>query len=285
MTSVLKVADRGEPHPEFLECFTVKHTLVGHPLLEWEAIAALAGRLPDGSIEIGGDQSAVVAGLNYERRLLEGDAEEAVLALENQGRSLYFYDVETDPEMAPLVKEVIDSGISLLGVDRSDVMSEEGYLFISGGTAVTSAHVDHECNFLLVTSGRKRVWIAPVGDPEGEIALEALHSGRYGSCGSKPSGMELYELGPGDGIFIPPRAAHYVENGPGPCTALSVVFLHRMTKDEVPVYAWNARLRRLGLTPKAPGTSPGRDRLKRDSFNLVRAVVSKARSVRSGSTS
>ncbi len=285
MTPVLKVAGRGKPHPEFLECFTVEHSLVGHPLLEWEAIAALAGRLPDGSIEIGGDKSAVVAGLDYERRLLEGDAEAAVLALENQGRSLYFYDVETDPEMAPLVKEVIDSGVSLLGVDPSDVMSEEGYLFISGGTAVTSAHVDHESNFLLVTSGRKRVWIAPVGDPEGEIALEALHSGRYGSCGSKPSGMELYELGPGDGIFIPPRAAHYVENGPGPCTALSVVFLHRMTKDEVPVYAWNARLRRLGLKPKPPGTSPRRDRLKRDSFNLARAVVSKARSVRGGSAS
>lgn len=283
--SMLNVADRGEPHPEFLECFTVEHPLVGHRLLEWGAIASLAGRLPDRSIEVGGDQSAVVAGLDYKRRWLEGDAEAAVLALENQERSLYFYDVETDPEMAPLVKELIDSGLTLLGVDRSDVMSEEGYLFISGGTAVTSAHVDHECNFLLVTSGTKRVWIAPVGDPEGEIALESLHSGRYGTCGSKPSGMELYELGPGEGVFIPPRAAHYVENGPGPCTALSVVFLHRMTKDEVPVYAWNARLRRLGLTPKAPGTSPRRDRLKRRSFTAVRAVVSKARAVRGGSKS
>ena len=263
----------------------MQHSLVGHPLLEWGAIAALAGRLPEGSIEIGGDQSAVVAGLDYERRLLEGDAEAAVLALENQERSLYFYNVETDSEMSPLVKGLINDGRSLLGVDRSDVMSEEGYLFISGGTAVTSAHVDHECNFLLVTSGRKRVWIAPVGEPEGEIALEALHSGRYGSCGSKPSGMEMYELGPGEGIFIPPRAAHYVENGPGPCTALSVVFLHRMTKDEVPVYAWNARLRRLGLKPKAPGISPRRDRVKRGSFNAVRTVVSKARDLRGASAS
>ncbi len=280
MTPVLSVGDRGTPHPQFLECFTVTHTLVGHPLLEWTSIAALAGRLPAGSIEIGGDQSAVVAGLDYQRRMLEGDAEAAVLALEDQGRSLYFYDVETDTEMAPLVLGCIDSGRALLGVDRSDVMSEEGYLFISGGTAVTSAHVDHECNFLLVTSGTKRVWIAPVGDPEGEIALEALHSGRYGSCGSKPAGMELYELGPGEGIFIPPRAAHYVENGPGPCTALSVVFQHRMTQDEVPVYAWNARLRRLGLTPTAPGTSARRDALKRRSFTLAHAVVGRARALR-----
>jgi len=283
MTPLLSLADRGTPHPEFLECFTVEHSLVGHPLLEWEAIAALAGRLPAGSIEIGGDQSAVVAGLDYERRMLDGDATAAVLALEHQGRSLYFYDVETDPEMAPLVDGLIDSGVSLLGVDRADVMSREGYLFISGGTAVTSAHVDHECNFLLVTSGTKRVWIAPVGDREGEIALEALHSGRYGSCGSKPAGMELYELGPGEGIFIPPRAAHYVENGPGPCTALSVVFQHRMTQAEVPVYAWNARLRRVGLTPTPPGASARRDQLKRRSFTLARAGVSKARALR-GST-
>ncbi len=283
--SVMTVAGGGAPHPQFLESFTVEHSLVGHQLLEWGAIAALAGRLPAGSIEIGGDQSAVVAGLDYQRRLLEGDAEAAVLALENQERSLYFYNVETDAELAPLVKELIDTGRSLLGVDRSDIMSEEGYLFISGGTAVTSAHVDHECNFLLVTSGKKRVWIAPVGDPEGEIALEALHSGRYGSCGSRPAGMQLHELGPGDGIFIPPRAAHYVENGPGPCTALSVVFLHRMTQDEVPVYAWNARLRRLGLTPTAPGLSPRRDRIKRGSYDLVRAVVGRVRALRRDPTS
>ena len=98
MTGKLRVADRGDQHPKFLECSTVEHPLVRHQLLEWEVIAALAGRLPDGSIEIGGDQPAVVAGLNYERRLLEGDAEAAVLALENQELSLYFYDVETDSE-------------------------------------------------------------------------------------------------------------------------------------------------------------------------------------------
>ncbi|MEZ5230194.1 MAG: hypothetical protein R2710_27080 [Acidimicrobiales bacterium] len=270
--ALLRLSGDGSPDPAFLSAFTVEHSLVGHPLLQSHAIAALAGRLPAGSIEVGGDQGAVIAGLDYERRLLTDDAEQAVLDLAHQHRSLYFYDIETDAEMAPLVAELIEAGRLLLGVDRDDMVSEEGYLFIAGETAVTSAHVDHECNFLLVTEGHKRVWLAPVGDPEGEIALEALHSGRYGTCNAKPSDMRPYDLGPGDGIFIPPRSAHYVENGPGPCTALSVVFLHRQTRDEVPVYAWNARLRRLGLSPTVPGESPWRDRLKRDSFNTAHAV-------------
>ncbi len=269
MSSLLRLAGDGKPDADFLACFTVEHSLIGHPLLQRSAIAALAARLPADRIEIGGDQDAVVAGIDYERRLLTGDAEAAVLALEHQHRSLYFYNIESDPEMASVIEELIEDGRVLLGVDRSDIISEEGYLFISGDTAVTSAHVDHECNFLLVTEGHKRVWVAAVGDPEGEIALEALHSGRYGSCGSKPAAMRAYDLGPGQGIFIPPRSAHYVENGPGPCTALSVVFLHRMTKREVPVYAWNARLRRLGLTPTSPGVSAWRDRLKHDSFTLA----------------
>ncbi len=103
----------------------------------------------------------------------------------------------------------------------------------------------------------RRDSIAPVGDPEGEIALEALHSGRYGSCDARPTTMRAYELGPGQGIFIPPRSAHFVENGPGPCTALSVVFLHRLTKGEVSVHAWNARLRRMGLTRSHPASRCG----------------------------
>ena len=223
MASLLRLAGGASPDPEFLTPFRVEHALVGHPLLQREAIASLADRLGPGHIEVGSDSDAIVMGLDYQRQLLDGSASAAVRALENEGRSLYFYNIESDAQAAPLVEELIEIGRGFLGVEQADIVSKEGYLFISGDTAVTGAHVDHECNFLLVTQGHKRVWIASVGDPEGEIALEALHSGRYGACGARPQTMHAYELEPGQGVFIPPRAAHYVENGPGPCTALSVV--------------------------------------------------------------
>ena len=104
---------------------------------------------------------------------------------------------------------------------------------VGGGSATTSAHVDFECNFLLVTEGRKRVYIADVPDEQGELALEAMHSGLYGTCGEIPSPMTAFDLAPGEGVFLPPRAAHYVENGPDPCTALSVVFFHRNSQRQV----------------------------------------------------
>ncbi len=260
------------PDPGFLTPFTVEHDLVGHPLLELGALAELARRLPEGRIELGSVDAPPVAGLDYEGSTVAGDAGDAVLGLEGQHRSLYFYNIETDPTYGTFVGAVLDEVIALLGVDEADVVSREGYLFIAGDTAVTSAHVDHECNVLLVTEGHKRVWLAPVGSPAGEVALEALHSGHYGTCATLPDAMVPYDLEPGQGVFIPPRAAHYVENGPGRCTALSIVFLHRGTRDEVPVYAWNARLRRLGLEPTPPGRSPLRDSAKRRSFALLKTI-------------
>lgn len=270
----------GGPAPtddQFRRPFVVHHDLADHPLLETAAVATLAERLPAGSVEASAESAPVVAGLDYVGTTVTSDIASAVGELRTRARSLYLYNVERDPEYRALIDDVLDAAIPLLGVDPADVVSREGYLFLAGDRAVTSAHVDHECNFLLVLRGTKRVWLAPVGDPEAELALEALHSGRYGTCGSRPDDLTPYDLGPGDGVFIPPRAAHFVENGEGGCEALSVVFLHRRTRDEVGVYAWNARLRRLGLTPSPPGRSAWRDVLKSSTFRVARRLLGGAR--------
>lgn len=268
---------------QFRHAFVVRHDLATHPLLDTGAIAALAERLPPGSVEASTESAPVVAGLDYVGTTVTTGLADAVGELRTRSRSLYLYNVERDPEYRALVDGVLDEVIPLLGVEARDVVSREGYLFLAGDRAVTSAHVDHECNFLLVLRGTKRVWLAPVGDPDAEIALEALHSGRYGTCAARPADMTPYDLGPGDGIFIPPRAAHFVENGEGGCEALSIVFLHRRTRDEVGVYAWNARLRRVGLTPNPPGASVWCDRLKGGSFRAARRLLAALGRARRGS--
>jgi ribosomal protein L16 Arg81 hydroxylase len=223
-----------------------------------------------------------VASVDYQPPVFEGLARDALKEVEGQSRSVFIYNVERIDRYRDLLAEALDPMLDALAVDPRDVISREGYIFRAGGggSATTSAHVDFECNFLLVTEGRKRVYIADVPDEQGELALEAMHSGLYGTCGEIPSPMTAFDLAPGEGVFLPPRAAHYVENGPDPCTALSVVFFHRNSQRQVPVYAINRRLRRVGLNPRPPGESRLRDAAKRLSHQAASTPTRMIRSVR-----
>ena len=191
----------------------------------------------------------------------EGSAP-AVAALEGRPQSIYLYNVERDPEVGSLALGALRELYPQLGVDPAEVTAEEVYVFLSGGPSTTATHVDHELNFLLVIRGHKRVFIADIPSPEAEIALEVMHRGHYGTCAAVPARGREFEIGPGEGIFIPPRAAHYVVNGEDQCVALSIVFGTKGLDRQSDVYRANAMLRRVGMAPQPPGTSPIRDRAK-----------------------
>ncbi|MGI9616561.1 MAG: hypothetical protein ACR2QO_26830 [Acidimicrobiales bacterium] len=234
--------------------FVVTHSVVEHDLLSPDGIVALADRLPGESAEPGLVGLVAEGGLDYEATPML-DAGPAVRQLDGEAASLYLYNVERDPLFGSLLREILTGLTERFGMGAGHIVDHEGYVFLTGGPATTSAHVDHEYNFLLVIRGRKRVFIADVPSVEGERALEALHSGGYGACDAVPDSGTVFEIGPGEGVFIPPRAAHYVENGVEPCAALSVVFATESLRREARIYRVNALLRRLGLKPSPPGTN------------------------------
>lgn len=239
---------------DLVQGFAVTHSLVENDLLSPDGVVALADRLPAESAEPGLVGLVAQGGLDYEATPML-DAGPAVRALAGKPASLYLYNVERDPLFGSLLREILAGVSGRLGMGMDHIVNHEGYVFLTGGPAVTSAHVDHEYNFLLVVRGRKRVFIADVPSAEGERALEALHSGGYGACDGVPSSGSVFEIGPGEGVFIPPRGAHYVENGDEPCAALSVVFATEGLHNEARIYRANALLRRLGLKPSPPGDS------------------------------
>ena len=70
-----------------------------------------------------------------------------------------------------------------------------------------------------------------------------------------------FTLEPGEAIHIPTHGGHWVRNGEQISISLSLNFefppwIHR------DVYRANNYLRRLGLAPRPPGTSPALDRMK-----------------------
>ena len=232
--------------------FAVTHSLSDHALLSHEGVLALADRLPAGSAEPGLTGLVAAGGLDYEPSDMT-DAGPAVRDLAGKDASVYLYNVERDPQYGALITDVLADVSQKLGMNQTAISHHEGYVFLTGGVAITSAHVDHEYNFLLVVRGHKKVFIADVPSPEGERALEAMHSGGHGSCDSVPTKGKVFEIGPGEGVFIPPRGAHYVENGAEPCAALSVVFATSALEAQARVYRVNAALRRRGVRPRSPG--------------------------------
>lgn len=249
--------------------FAFTHDLVDDPRLQLDAIIELARRLSPRRLEVSEESADVIAGFDYDQIYRDDDPGEVIRSVAGTARSAFIQNIEADPPYRELVEQIVHAGIGPFGIGPQDIIGYEGYMFVAGGHAVTSAHVDHEYNFLMVLSGLKRVFLAPVGDHQGELALEAMYSGRFGTCGSAPAEMVEFVLGPGQGVFIPPRAAHYVENGAEGGTAISAVFRTEALEAQRSVYRWNAKLRRLGLDPTPPECSAWRDGLKHGSLQLL----------------
>jgi hypothetical protein len=202
------------------------------------------------------------------------DAAEALDDLEGTARSLYLYHVERDPAMAALISEILAEAYGQTSLDPAQVVKEEGYLFVTGGPTITPVHVDHECNFLLVLRGAKKVFLSEVPSVEAERALEKMYSGGYGTCARVPDRGVLFDVAAGEGIFIPPRSAHYVVNEDEHCAALSVVFSSRSLERESAVYRANAVLRRIGLHPGPVGRHRAADTGKSLAVATARRVRS-----------
>jgi hypothetical protein len=73
------------------------------------------------------------------------------------------------------------------------------------------------------------------------------------------------------------NAPHWVQNSNNVSVALSVNYelrsVHRLTE----LHRFNRKLRRLGLSPAAPGSSPWREEVKLAAAKTLRTVVRAAR--------
>jgi hypothetical protein len=240
--------------------FAVRHHLVDEPLLQHDAVVALASQLPETDVEMNVRELPNVFDSDDVPDLDRPPAEIAA-GIEDLGRWMALSYIEQVPAYRDLVDRVLASVPAT--PDTSPVTRREGYIFLSASNSVTPAHVDHEHNFLLQVAGTKKITIGSFdGALEEQRALEGMHSGHYGRVASLPPGMQTFVMQPGDGVYIPPRAVHMIENQGSTSISLSLVFHTPDLVRAMSVYAFNAKLRKLGLTPRPPGESPAVDQTK-----------------------
>ncbi len=256
------------------EPFSVHHNLAQHELLTVEAVAKLAEQLPANDIEHNrGDVPAVVTA----GQVVSVDETPGEIArnIETNGCWMVLKNIEQIPAYHRLLDEALNEVDPLVQGREGGMNLREGYIFLSAPNSTTPAHTDHEHNFLLQIRGSKQMNLGRFADPEVEqLQVEKMFAGDR-NMDRLPDEPTAYELSPGDGVYVPPNAPHWVLNGPSVSVSLSITFRTPVTERGAVVHSINRRLRKLKISPRPPGEHIATDKAK---FAVHRTLKSLRRS-------
>jgi len=256
--------------------FKIAHRLVGHPLLQVPRLIELAGSLGHPILYFRGDQAInqVAAGSQekhtfVDRNLARPDLSpvEVLAQIESCRAWMQLRDVGADPAYAALLQQIIEELRGPSERVASGLSAPRADIFVSSPGSTTPFHLDEEHNFLLQIRGSKKLSIAPGFNPA-VLAPERLRAYFQGSGELAPYSEHLeqhsvhVDLGPGEGVHIPPCHPHWVQNGNEVSVSLGILWFSDVTARRRHLYRVNNWLERLGLHPSPPGASPLGDSIK-----------------------
>lgn len=253
----------------------LRHALDRHPLLEIDALADLAERLPDTSVEYNrGDLPIGIDGKPDATGLSIG---ETIRRVREANSWAVLKNVEQVPSYASLLMDLLDELKAEIEAKTGALLTPQGFIFISSPNAVTPYHFDPEHNILLQIEGSKTMTQFAAGDPRfaPDEMHESYHSGGPRELAWDDAFLEYgqeFVLGPGDAVFVPVMAPHFVRNGPNSSISLSITWRSDWSYNESDARGLNHRLRRLGLKPRAPKRWPSQNRARAYAFRALRKI-------------
>ena len=251
--------------------FHVQHALADHPLFALPRLMELARRLPERFVEY--NAGALAVGVRPDETPRTGlSAAETVRRIAECGSWMVLKRVEQEPAYGALLDRCLDGVAAQAGIALPRMLRREGFIFLSSPSAVTPFHLDPEHNFLLQIRGSKTVSMWGRDDrlvlPEAE--LEKFYAA---FVHRNLPWREVFQttawvvpLKPGQGLHFPVAVPHWVQNGPEVSISFSITFRSEASEARELIYRANARLRRLGISPRAPGQSILLDSTKRAAF-------------------
>jgi hypothetical protein len=268
-------ADRDPSHKELFDksSYSFPHTLASHPLFALPRLVQLAESIPNTHYDLGDIQ----INQRFDQRAAPDiSIAEAVDNIDRSGIWMIIRHADKDPEYRELLDRFMEELEELTGISLAhEKKSQEAIVFVASPNRLTPYHIDRECNFLLQIRGRKIINIFDRNDKE-VVPDEELE--RYWTVDNdcavyKPhlqDRAQVYELVPGYGVHIPVNCPHWLRNGGNVSISLSVSFQFR---DSVRANAFrtNYYLRKFGVRPLPPGSSPATDWIKRS--EVARAVT------------
>lgn len=251
------------------------HALGRHPLMELEALASLAEALPPASIEYNAaDQPIGISGkpgptgIAIGRTIREIETTRSWAAIKN---------IEQHPAYAALLADLLDELRPVIEARTGAMLKTQGFVFVTSAGGVTPYHFDPEHNILLQVRGSKVMTQFPAGDAR--YAPDRVHE-TYHTGGGRElvwseellNGGTEFALTPGEALYVPVMAPHFVRNGPEPSVSLSITWRSEWSFAEADARAFNGLLRRLGLSPAAPQRWPGRNHAKALGWRVARRL-------------
>jgi hypothetical protein len=252
------------------------HRLGRHPLLELDALAKLAEALPAASIEYNkADQPIGVDGKPDPTGVPIG---ETIRRIEKTGSWAVLKNVEQVPAYAALLADLLAELRHEIEPRTGAMLKTQAFVFISSPNAVTPYHFDPEHNVLLQIRGSKVMTQFPAGDAR--YAPDEVHEG-YHTGGARElhwrdelaAGGTPFAIGPGEALFVPVMAPHWVQNGPEPSVSLSITWRSDWSFTEADARAFNGVLRRIGFTPRSTGRWPHANKAKALGWRVLRKLT------------
>lgn len=251
------------------------HNLGEHPLLDLTALAKLAEALPAASIEY--NKADLPIGVDGKPAATGIPIGETIRNILTSGSWAVLKNIEQDPAYAALLASLLEELRAEIEPRTGRMLMMQGFVFITSPGGVTPYHFDPEHNILLQVRGSKVMTQFPAGDPvyAPDEVHETYHTGGARELKWRDElalGGREFQLFPGEALFVPVMAPHFVRNGPEPSISLSITWRSEWSFAEADARAFNSVLRRMGISPRRTRRWPARNLTKAYGWRLLRKL-------------
>jgi len=262
-----------------LRHFRIAHDLASHPLLQLPRLIELTKELDRDRIEYNSGKLQVNQKAE-ETPLVDMPPEEVVRKIETAGAWMVLKRVDTVPAYRAMMEEALLSIARQLGhksLDGASFREIEGFIFVSSANSVTPFHCDNEDNFFVQIRGPKFFHLFDNDDRSlvSEELLESAptkHRNLPYELGFE-SRATVYDLKPGEGVFVPYQVPHWVRTGDDYSISMAITWRSADVVRRNKLIFMNAWLREKGFPQAAPGSKPALDGLKVAAYTAARSAL------------
>jgi len=249
------------------------HALVDHPLLSLPALAQLAERMPADSAEY--NRGDLPLGIRPEDTPDNGlSLGDTIRTIETNGSWAVLKNVERDPAYGALLETALQDLKPVVEASTGPMLHREAFIFITSPASITPFHMDPEHNILLQIRSDKIMTVFPTHDEEtvpAEKSEAFSHGGHRNLIWEErfmARGMATH-LAPGDAIYVPVKAPHFVKNGDGISVSFSITWRSVRSVAESELHSLNARLRAKNLPRITVSRAPEKQWFARGLYRVV----------------
>ncbi|MDR4306755.1 cupin-like domain-containing protein [Chelatococcus sambhunathii] len=262
-----------------LRHFRIAHDLVDNPLLKLERLVELTRELPRDRIEYNSGRLSVNQKAE-DTPLVDLSPEEVVRQIETAGAWMVLKRVETVPAYREMMEEALGSMARQLGhkdLDAASFREIEGFIFVSSANSTTPFHCDNEDNLFVQIHGPKFFHL--FDNEDRSLVSEELLESAPSKHRNLPyeerfeQRATVYDLKPGEGVFVPYQVPHWVRTGDGYSISMAITWRSDAVVRRNKLIFMNAWLREKGFPQAAPGEKPALDGLKVAAYTAARSAI------------